>query len=301
MMHLTTAPPQPVAIVSHFDYMAADARRRRIYAAHTGSEALVVVNADSGQVLGQVDIGPLHGIAVDESSGIVYTGDESGTISAVDTKGMQVVNSIAVGRPVDAIAYDPVRKRIYADEDSGNHVFVVDATKMKLVATLMTPGTDHEYLAVDPKTGDVYQNIPDLDEFVVIDPASLKIVKAVKTPELKKNHPLQVDAVNSSVIVGGKNGVLSIYSFQGKLLGSGAMPPGVDQCDLDQAAGLLACAAEGTVSVISIPARGAPKVLAKLAVGNDAHTVAIDPRTHDVWTALVTPHGDYIQRIYVKQ
>jgi DNA-binding beta-propeller fold protein YncE len=299
-MHLSAAPPQPVAIVSHFDYVALDAERRRVYAAHTGSNALLVVNADSGKVLGQADVGPLHGVAVDPNSGIVYTGDESGAVSAVDPTSMQVVNSVMLGRPIDAIAYDPARKRIYADEDSGDHVFVLDATKMKLVKTIITPGTDHEYLAIDPQSGDVYQNIPDLDEFVVIDPRSLQVIKTVRTAELKDNHPLQFDAVNSTIVVGGKNGKLSIYDRQGNRLGTGTMPAGADQCDLDAQAGLLACAAEGTISIISIPARGAPHVLAKLAVGGGAHTVAIDPRTRDLWTVLVTPHGDFAQRIYVK-
>jgi DNA-binding beta-propeller fold protein YncE len=299
-MHLTAAPPQPVAIISHFDYVAVDAERRRVYAAHTGSNALLVVNADSGAVLGQVDVGPLHGVAVDPDSGTVYTGDESGAVSAVDTRSMQVVNSVTLGRPIDAIAYDPARKRIYADEDSGNHLFVLDAKKMKLIKTVITPGTDHEYLAIDPHSGDVYQNIPDLDEFVVIDPGSLQVVKTVKTPELKDNHPLQFDSVNSMIIVGGKNGRISVYDRRGNRLSTGTMPAGVDQCDLDAQAGLLACAAGGTISLLSVAGQGAPKVLAKLAVGGAAHTVAIDPRTRDLWTVLVTPHGDFAQRIYVK-
>ena len=59
-------PPQPVAIYSGFDYMTVDAERGRVYAAHTGSQSLLIVSADSGKELGQVQTGPLHGVAVDQ-------------------------------------------------------------------------------------------------------------------------------------------------------------------------------------------------------------------------------------------
>ncbi|HMD03546.1 MAG TPA: hypothetical protein VKG44_11335, partial [Candidatus Baltobacteraceae bacterium] len=85
-MPLTAAmPPQPVPIVSKFDYVTVDPQRRRVYAAHTGSEALTIVDADSGKVLGQVKVGPLHGVAVNPASGHVYTGNgEAATVSEVD-------------------------------------------------------------------------------------------------------------------------------------------------------------------------------------------------------------------------
>ncbi len=141
-MHLSAAPPQPVPIFSHFDYVAVDAERRRVYAAHTGSQALLIVNADSGAVVGQVDVGGhLQGVAVDVRTGMVYTGDgDADTVSQVDPKSMQVKASVTLSKPIDAIAFDPKYDKIYADEDSGNHVFVIDAAKMQLVGTVVTPG-----------------------------------------------------------------------------------------------------------------------------------------------------------------
>jgi DNA-binding beta-propeller fold protein YncE len=171
---------------------------------------------------------------------------------------------------------------------------------MKLIATVITPGNDHEYIAIDPASGQVYQNIPDLDEYVIIDPVRLRVVKTVKTPELKDNHPLQFDAVTSTVVVGGKNGKLSVYDTKGTRLGTGGMPPGTDQCDLDPQAGMLACAADGTISLISVAARSAPKVMAEKQVGGGAHTLAIDPKTHSIWTVLVTPRGDFTQQLFIK-
>ena len=39
---------------------------------------------------------------------------------------MKVVASVSVPGRVDAIAYDPVRGRIYADQSGGGNVYVVD-------------------------------------------------------------------------------------------------------------------------------------------------------------------------------
>lgn len=78
-------PPHQVQIISHFDYVAVDSQRRRIYAAHTGSRTLAIVNADSGVVIGQVETGFVHGLAVNGENGHVYTGDAvSGTVSSPD-------------------------------------------------------------------------------------------------------------------------------------------------------------------------------------------------------------------------
>ena len=69
------APPQRVPIFSGFDYVTVDEARHRAYAAHTRSHRLLIVDTRSGKVLAQVDVGPMHGVAVDPSTGVVFTGN----------------------------------------------------------------------------------------------------------------------------------------------------------------------------------------------------------------------------------
>ena len=296
-MPLTAAlPPHQVRIISHFDYVAVDAQRRRLYAAHTGSEALLVVNADTGAVIGQVETGAVHGIAVNSATGHVYTGDgETGTVSEVDPKAMTVVNSVDIGRPIDAIAYDPRTHRIFADEDSGTQVFVVDARSFKLTGRVPIPGHDLEYLAVDPSRPNLYQNIPDHDEYVVIDTNKLVVKKVVRTPELTKDHPLQYDEAYQEVIVGGKNGVISAYTVDGVKIGQTSMPPDVDQCTLDQTAHVLACAGGTKLWTVQIVKDAAPRLVDVVDTNHPIHTVGIDPQTHWMWTVWAGPTGDYVQ------
>jgi len=293
---MPVAPPQPVPIFSGFDYVTVDAPRRRVYAAHTGSHALLVVDSDTGKVLGQVEVGTLHGVAVDPATGHVFTGNGTEkTVSEVDPVALTELRIADVPGAVDAIAFDPANGHIYADEDDGTHLYVIDAKTMKLIASVALPGHKPEYLSVDPKTHDVYQNISDLHEVAVIDPVALKVSRTFPTPEIQANHPLQYDPAYGHIIVGGKNGTLAAYDTSGKLVGKLAIPqPGVDQCDLDRTSHLLACAGSGTIGIYRDNENGAPAFVTSVTVPKGAHTVAIDPKTGNVWTVYAEPEGDFV-------
>ena len=291
------SPPQPVAIYSGFDYVTVDARRRRIYAAHTGSEALLIADADTGKVIAQVRVGgPLHGVAVDPANGHVYTGNGTDdSVAEVDPESQKVLRTTDVAGHVDAVAYDPSNGHIYADEDDGTHIFVIDAKTMKSVGTVDLPGHKPEYLAVDPVSHDVYQNIADSAEFAIVDGTTLKVKKLVATPDIKGNHPLQYDASLGHVLIGGQNGVLAAYDRDGRLIGKTAIQERVDQCSLDQSSHAIACAGSGTISVLRDNATGAPTLLAQMPAARGAHTLGIDEKTGDVWVVWAQPDGDFIQ------
>jgi hypothetical protein len=294
-------PPQPVPIFSGFDYVAVDAQRRRVYAAHTGSQALLIVDADGGKVLGQVKVGPLHGVAIDPATGHVFTGDgEANSVSEVDPTTQAVVRTAAVDGAVDAVAYDPGNQHIYADEDDGTRVFVIDAKTMKSIGTVSLPGHKPEYLAVDPQSHDVYQNISDLSEFVVIDGTSLRIKKTVPTPEIKANHPLQYDPAYGHVLVGGLNGMIAVYDKSGALVGKTPVQDRVDQCSLDPASHDIACAGSGVLTMLRDNRSSAPSVLGQAAVARGAHTVGIDSTTGAAWIVWAEAAGDFVQSFKIQ-
>ena len=296
MLLLPVAPPQTVPIFSGFDYVTVDVQRRRVYAAHTGSERLAIVDADSGKVLGQVKIGSLHGVAVDPISGHVFTGNGmDNSVSEVDPVAMKVLRTTDVGGAVDAVAYDPATRHVYADEDDGTHLYVLDGATMKIVGTVDLPGHKPEYLDIDPKTHDVYQNIADLGEYVVVDAKSLKVKQTVATPEITNNHPLQYDAAHDHVLVGGQNGTVAAYDRTGKLVGKTAIQARIDQCSLDRATHLFACAGSGMVTVLRDNPTGAPTIVAQATVPAEAHTIGLDARTGQLWIVWAGADGDFIQ------
>jgi 6-phosphogluconolactonase (cycloisomerase 2 family) len=296
-MHLIpVTPPAHVQVLSGFDYVATDAERRRVYAAHTGSKALLIVNADSGVILGQADVGPLHGLAVDPANGHVYTGDgEARTVSEIDPMTQAVLRTASVDGNVDAIAYDAALHRVYADEDDGTRVFVIDTQSMKLVGTVAIPGHKPEYLAINPQTHHVYQNIDNLSEIVVIDPQQLTVTRTISTPNIQHNHPLQYDPAYHVLLVGGKNATIASYSPEGKLLGTARIQATVDQCDLNAATHMLACAGSSQVTVLQLEADGHLSTVATRDVDKGVHTLAFDPKTGHIWIVWASTKGDFIQ------
>jgi DNA-binding beta-propeller fold protein YncE len=268
-----------VPVLSGFDYVTVDTVRRRVYAAHSGSQALLVVDADTGKVLTQIRVGPLHGVALEPNSGHVFTGNGvAASVSEVDPAATdpekRIVREVAVGGAVDAVIYD--------------------AKTFKPIATVTLPGDKLEYLAVDPATSDVYQNVADKSEFAVIDGRKLNVKNVVPTPELGENHPLQYDAEYHALVVGGSSGRLSSFDPAGKLLGS-VVVPRMDQCDLDRLSHVLACAGGGFLTFVKIAPGGELSELGRTAVPRGAHTVGVDPQTHRAWTVWSEPAGDFVQ------
>lgn len=291
-------PPQPVSTSARhgFDYVTVDSQRHRVYAAHGGNASLLIVNADTGKVLGQVHVGPMAGVAVDEATGNVYTGDGSDkAVSEVDPVTMKEVHRVSVDGPVDAIAYDAVYHRIYADEDDGTRVFIIDTNTFKHVATVTVPGHKPEFLDIDPQTHDVYQNVATDDEVVVIDPKTLTATRVIRTPNVRNNHPLQFNPNNRTLLVAGENGVLAVYGLDGQPVASTSIPQRLDQCNFDAKRAWLACAANSSVVLYSVPNTGAPKMLAQLPVGARMHTLAIDDASGRVWAVWGSPAGDFVQ------
>lgn len=300
MTIVPAAPPQAIPIGGAFDYVTVDARRRRVFAAHTGAQSLLVLNADTGAVLAQVHVGRMHGVAVDPVTGHVFTGNGTArSVSEVDPVSGTVLRSAAVDGPVDAIAYDAALGRIYADEDDGTRIFVIDAKTMQSIATVTLPGHKPEYLAVDPQTHDVYQNISDLGEYVVVDPKSLAVRTTVKTPELGDNHPLQYDPAFGQIVTEG-DGTLSVYDRAGTKRASISVPKGIDQCDLDPRRHRVACAGGGELTVVALSKTGAPSIVAQATIPRGAHTLAVDGRTADVWTVWGDANSAFAERYTLK-
>ncbi len=293
------APPVPVPLAGGFDYVTVDAAHRHVYAAHTGAKTLLIVDADTGTVVKQIAVGPMHGVAYNAAGTRVYTGNgDAKTISENDPATFETLRTVAVDGPVDAIAFDEGNGHIYADEDDGTRIFVIDAKTMKQIATVNLPGHKPEYLAVDPATHAVYQNIADKSEVVTVDPDKLAVAATIQTPELTNNHPLQYDAGFKQLVVGGANGVLSVYDTTGKKQFQAALPPHVDQCDLDQSTHLLACAGGTGITVYQLAKDAAPKVAGSYTGSYRVHTLAFDAKTHDIWAALVDEgtNAAFIQR-----
>lgn len=299
-MPLTVAaPPQSVRVFSGFDYMTVDQARHRVFAAHSRSDRLLIVDGNAGKVRGQIEVGPMHGLAVEPETGDVFTGNGTdNTISKVDPVAMKVLATVDVPGSIDALTYDAKAKRIYADQDGGGDIYVVDATSLKLLGSISIPKADLESVDVDPATGRVYQNLSAGGGFAIIDGSAMRVIKIVSTPQLVRPHPLVVSTTARQVVVGGINGIMSAYALDGTHVGDTKVQPRIDQCSTGNQGKLVACAGRGVISVLAPVVDAAPRLLATLDTGHKSiHTVGIDESTGDVWVVWSDEKGDWVQRL----
>jgi len=297
---VAAAPPVTVTPPGGFDYVTIDSLHRRVYAAH--GAVLLIVDADTGAVTGTVQLGGVAGSAPNTASGHVYTGNGGAkAMSEVDPVSLKEVARVEVGGPVDAIAYDAALGRIYGDEDDGTRIFVIDSKTFKQIGTIVIPGHKPEYLAINPVTHEIYQNIDSESEIAVVDGKRMQLTRLIPTPEIKHNHPLQYDAPFGMLLTAGSNNKMSGYSTAGKLLWTFDYPSRVDQCDLDVSRQMMACAGNG-ITLLKINQDGPPQILGTLPMTPGPHTVAIDPKTGDIWAVWGTranapiPATAFVQR-----
>jgi hypothetical protein len=297
---VAAAPPVTVTPPGGFDYVTVDSLHRRVYAAH--GAVLLIVNADTGDITGTVQLGGSTGSAPNAATGHVYVGDaDAKALSEVDPVAMKEVARVAVGGPVDAIAYDAQLGRIFGDEDDGTRIFVIDSKTFKQIGTIAIPGHKPEYIQINPKTHEIYQNIDSESEIAVIDGTRMQLTRTIPTPEISHNHPLQYDAPFDMLLVAGTNNKMSGYSTAGKHLWTIDYPSRVDQCDLDASRQLMACAGNG-ITLLKINQNGPAQIVGTLPMTPGPHTVAIDPKTGDIWAVwgtranATTPATAFIQR-----
>jgi YVTN family beta-propeller protein len=140
----STADVETVAVdqVNHLAYFA-------------GDSTIEVINTRTGTHTPIAQVNGAFGLAVDDTTGLVYIPDRDNG-SVVVVKGATIVKRIAMPKgddPVDATV-DPATGLVYVDEYAvTGSVSIIKGTRL---LTSITVGNDPVTSAVDPSTGNVY-------------------------------------------------------------------------------------------------------------------------------------------------
>lgn len=295
---------QPISVPrkpGFFDYMTVDDGYRRLLAAHAGSDQLAIIDMDDGTVLAAVDLGRNTGgagVAVDVKDGKYFVGTDANRVVDINRKNMVLQQYVTLPGPVDGIAFDPKNDTLYADEDHGTHIWAINGKSDKLVATIVLPGAP-EYVDYDPVSNRIYQNIePSPSMVLAIDPGSNTIVGRWPVAPADRVHGLAIDGASGRVFSVGANGKLAVVDVKtGALVTTVDVASRVDQIAFDPATKRVYCpSGSGVLTVVQETGDGA-KVLDSIAVPRGTHTLAVDPRTHDVWISYGAPDGDFVEKL----
>ncbi len=164
--------------------VAIDAKGARYFAGDETEKKIVIVDAKSFSILGEVAVdGPVDAIAFDSKRGLLYADEDDGTrVWVIDPTLRKIVATIVLPGVPEFVEYDPKTDRIYQNIKTKDELVVLDPEKRAIVATWSTlPATAPHGLAVDAERGKVYSAGKN-GKLVAIDLKTGKVTASVDIP-----------------------------------------------------------------------------------------------------------------------
>src|SRR6202051_809344 len=95
-----------------WDYLTADSEARRLYVSH--DREVVVLDLDSGTILGKIPGKSIHGIAIDRNLGRGFiSSGQPGSVIIFDLKTLSVIEEVPVGADPNVILFDKKTQRVF--------------------------------------------------------------------------------------------------------------------------------------------------------------------------------------------
>jgi DNA-binding beta-propeller fold protein YncE len=302
------------------DYQSVDSTSQRLYIAKMGAGKLLVFDLVHNRVSAELDglpkitgvlaVPELHrlyasvpgaGLVPSLLVGLGMMGLTSGdgALVVLDTANLREIARLPGGVFPDGIAYDPKDHRIFVSDELGSAVLVIDANANRLVARIATGG-EVGNVRYDPLTSEVYAPIQSRDELAVIDPVKAAVVSKYSLAGGRHPHGLAIapGAAIGYIACDANDVLLAVDLTTGHILGRWPVAHDPDVLAVDPESKRLYVATEsGTLSTFDITHASSPIVLRDVFVGENAHSVAVDPITHRLYFPLANLHGHSILRV----
>jgi YVTN family beta-propeller protein len=289
-----TKPASAYHIVNRFklggeggwDYLTIDPQARRLYVSH--ATHVMVLDADSGAVVGDIpDTSGVHGIAIVEDEGKGYTSNgRTSTVTVFDLKTLKTLKTIPVGKNPDAIIYDAASKRVFTMNGASKDVTAIDVKTDTVVGTVALGGRPE--FAVTDERGHVFVNLEDKSAIAEFDSRKLAVEANWPIAPAEEPSGLAFDRKHRRLFSVGSNKLMAVVNADtGKVVTTVPIGEGVDAAGFDPETGLaFSSNGEGTLTVIHEDSPDKFTVLENAATQRGARTMALDPKTHQVY--LVT-------------
>jgi outer membrane protein assembly factor BamB len=188
--------------------------------------------------------------------------------------------------------YDPFSKRVFTFNGKSNDATAVDASKGEVVGKVALGGKP-EFAATDEK-GTVFVNLEDTSELVAFDPQKLTVKSRWKLAGCEEPTGLAIDRKNHRLFAGcgGSKKMVVVDADNGKVLASLPIGEGCDGARFDAERGLaFASAGDGTITVIKEDGPDKFSVAQTVATQKSARTMAVDTKTHQLFTVAANVSG----------
>jgi DNA-binding beta-propeller fold protein YncE len=277
-----------------WDYLAVDSEARRLYISR--SNHVMVVDIETGKLAGDIPDTPgVHGIAVapELNRGFISNG-RADTATIFDLKTLKVIGQVKTGANPDAILYDPFSKLVFTFNGRSHDATPFYAASGELAATIALGGKP-EFATADGK-GKVYVNIENTSEVAEIDCQKLLVTRRFLLKPGEEPTGMAIDREQHRVFSGCHNRLMTVLDVEsGKVIATVPIGERVDANGFDPELGLAFSAnGDGTLTVVRESSPGKFEVLETVPTQVGARTMALDPKTHNIYlpTAEFAPTTD---------
>lgn len=285
---------------TRLDYQSLDSGSGRLYIAHLGSDLMTVFDVNKQTLVGDVkDLKRVHGVlAVPELHRVYASATGTNELAVVDDQTLQIVARVPAGDYPDGIAYAAKENKIYVSDLHGKTDTVIDAKTNQLTTTIALGGGagNSQY---DPVSDRIFVTVDGREELAEIDPTTDQVVARYSLTGCKGSHGLLIDSENHLAFAAcEENSKLVVFDLQSKkataTLAVGADP---DVLAFDSGLHRLYVSAEsGNITIFDERGNSLVKIGDGFFAAN-AHSVAVDSRTHRVYFPLQNVGGKPVLRI----
>ena len=270
----------PIAGDYGWDYLTADSEARRLYISH--DKEVVVLDLDSGSIVGKIPGSDVHGIAVVKELGRGFiTATDPGSVTIFDLKTLAVIGKTPVGEDPNAIFYDRKTRRVFTVDRGSKRLSAIDPKSGKVVGAVENLGGRTEH-AVSDDAGHLFLNMQDLGTLLRIDAQALKVTDTWKLAPCGLPSSMDMDRAHARVFIGCRSGVMTVVNgVNGKIVDMQPIGKGVDATEFDAGTGLIyfSSGADATMSVFHDDSPDKYSLVERVKTQVGARTMALDRKT----------------------
>jgi len=287
---------------TRLDYQSLDSGSRRLYIAHLGSDLMTVFDVNKQTIVGDVkDLKRVHGVlAVPELHRVYASATGTNELAVIDDQNLTIVARVPAGDYPDGVAYASKVNKIYVSDLHGKTDTVIDAKTNQVVTTIALGGGagNTQY---DSVSEHIFVTVHGENELAEIDPTKDQVIGRYTLPGCHGSHGLNIDSEHRLAFIACEESAkLAVFDLEAKKMTAihsvGADP---DVLAFDKDFGRLYVSAEsGIITIFDEHGRTLEKVGEGLFARN-AHSVAVDSKTHRVFFPLQNVGGKPVLRIAV--
>jgi DNA-binding beta-propeller fold protein YncE len=286
-----------------FDYLTIDEDDHYLISAHLAADQTYVIDLRTNKVVATVTDTPgAEGVEYVSELKKFYTSNaHDNTIGVVDLQQMKVVKKLKTEAKPDGSAYAAPFHKLYVSDERGKAEAIVDVTKDEIVKTLHFD-SETGMPQYDPVARRVYVNLQDEDIFEVIDPATDTVVGRYPVGKCKGNHGMTLDPEHHRAFLACEgNELMTVFDLD-KNAPIAFLPlaggPDVIKFDPGLRRIYVACYS-GAISVFHQDDADHYRKLEDFHVQHAVHTVAVDLKTHRLYTPEQEEDGKPVARMVV--